>query len=405
VTRKPKENRPFLICMVLLAMTAAAPGTLSAQEEPARVEVGALVSALGLQDYGSMGGGVGGRVTVGLTRRIAIDMRVTLFPADAQPGFLSPGGKTLELFAGARGKFVTRRRFSVYGVLLPGLLRFSNTITHADNTSSIMGGRTHFALDMGTGVEFHPTSRWVAHLEWTGPLYAVRGAETGRSDPSPSGAVLILSVPAYIQSSAQFSAGLAYRIGHLKDDSFSAPTHLRWTLGPQFGYSAYTPTLISSLQVTRSSTAGAFASYRITRWLDADGALAGLSGEDRLHTPYSGGRITQGFGGVKVGIRGDRVGYFLKLRAGVQSHDAALKVRGSAAPPVFGRQNTTALDFGAVIETYLPRRLLLRLDVGDVMSFYRPVTILSDGEPVRQPARPSTDSINVAIGFGWRLSR
>jgi hypothetical protein len=308
--RKTNGNRPFLICVAALAVMAA-PGTLPAQDEPARVEVGTQVSTLGLRDYGPMGGGVGGRVTVGLTRRIAIDARVTLFPADAEPGFLSPGGKTLEIFAGARGKFVTRRRFSVYGVLLPGLLRFSNTITHLDDASVTRGSWTHFAIDMGTGVEFHPTSRWAAHAEWTGPLYAVRGAETGRSDPSPSGGVLILSVPAYIQSSAQFSAGLAYRIGHLKTDSFSAPTRLRWTLGPQFGYSAYTAPLASSLQVTRSSTVGAFASYRITRWLDADGALAGLSGEDRLHSPYSGGRIAQGLGGVKVGIRGDRVGYFL----------------------------------------------------------------------------------------------
>jgi hypothetical protein len=393
--------------MMGLMVSAAMPVSVSAQPpESARVEAGAQVSAFTF-DRSDTVAGVGGRVVVALTPRIAIDTRVTLFPADLPPDFRSQGGRTLEVFAGARGKFITARRFSVYGVLLPGLLHVSRTITDASGTSPKFGGATHFAVDMGTGVEFYPTSRWVISAEWTGPLYAVSGAEISRSDPSPSGAVLTLSVPASIKSTAQFSGGLAYRMGALHTSSAARPAGGRWTFGPQFGYTAYTGPLSAEVTVSRTPAIGAFGSFRIIRWVYADGAFAAQTKQDRLHSPFGGGHVLQALGGVKIGTARDRVGFFMKARAGVQNHGAALKATRSSTdgPPLFGSARNYAVDVGAVIESYLSRRLMLRIDAGNVRSFYRRVTILDRGQPVLQPAPATTDSIHAAIGFGWRLGR
>jgi hypothetical protein len=48
------------------------------------------------------------------------------------------------------------------------------------------------------------------------------------------------------------------------------------------------------------------------------------------------------------------------------------------------------LDYGAVIDSYAGRRLVVRVDAGDVVSF---------------SGYEATDSINVSVGFGCRLGK
>ena len=375
---------------VFVLFSIALAATTGAQDNPARVEAGGEVSLLGLKGSSAVGG-AGARVAIPLTPRVAIETRATLFPKKLPPGFLTQGGSTAELQVGARAAFFARRRFSIYGVLLPGLIHFSETVTFIQDSTVRTGGATHFALDMGIGTAFRLAPRWVGHAEWTGPVYAVRGTELGRSEPSPSGAVLVALLPASVQSTSQLSAGVAYQFGTLKDTGAPAEsTHPRWTIGPQFGHTTYAGDS-GDVDLARSATVGAFGSARIVKWLDADGAFTALLRREVVHSPAGGGRVLQAFGGVKLGVRRAGVGYFAKIRAGVQSHDAAVtSLFTTGAAPVIGRATTNGLDVGAVIESYLARGLLLRIDAGDIVTFTQV---------------ESRDSINVAIGIGWRLGR
>jgi hypothetical protein len=368
---------------VALALAARA----AAQEPPSGVEAGGHVAGL-FSTVLSSTTGIAARIAVPVAPRIAIEGRVTLFPERRQPAFLAQGGRTIELQVGARGTFIARRRFSVYGVLLPGLVRFTDTITAIANQTHTMGSATHFALDMGTGVEFRPAARWSAYAEWAGPLYAVRGTELGHSEPSPSGATLILELPASIQSTAQFNAGLSYRFGSAHERAPEAPEHPRWTAGAQAGHTTYTADF-GGLDLMRSTTIGAFGSAGILKWLDADAAFDALLRRELVHSPAGGGHVLQALAGVKAGTRSKRVGYFAKLRAGVRTRDSS--VTSPYSPdhrPVIGRSTTGVLDYGAVIESYAGRRLVVRVDAGDVVSFY---------------GHNTTDSLNVAVGIGWRL--
>lgn len=138
--------------------------------------------------------------------------------------------------------------------------------------------------------------------------------------------------------------------------------------------------------------------------MDADGGFDVLLRTDRGHSSNEGGRISQALGGVKLGRRVGRLGYFAKIRAGVQSHSEGLRVaRAPGQPPVYGRIYRPALDIGTVIETTLGRRFVWRVDAGDVMSFYPARTIMIEGKPVKDYAMPATDSLTVSTGVAWRF--
>jgi hypothetical protein len=379
-------RRAFSVALALaLALSSAA----AAQEPSSGVEAGGHVSTLA-STLSPQTTGVGARVAVPVAPRVAIDGRVTLFPQRRAPAFLAQGGRTIELQLGARGTFLAGRRFSLYGVLLPGVIHFTDTVIAIRDDTTTTGGATHFALDMGIGVELRPATQWTAYAEWTGPLYAVRGTEVGRSEPSPSGAVLIVELPASIVGTAQFNAGVAYRFRANRAPPADAVAHPRWTAGAATGHTTYTADF-GALDLLRSATVGGFASAGILHWLDADAAFDMLLRQEVVHSPAGGGRVLQAVGGVKAGVRSRRVGYFAKLRGGVRTRDGAVtSVSSSADGAVLGRSTARVLDLGAVIESYAGRGVMVRVDAGDLLSF--------DGYQ-------TADSINVVVGVGWRFGR
>jgi outer membrane protein with beta-barrel domain len=390
-----------LLAGVLSLAAALAPA--AAQDAPPHIELAVHASSLALENS-EVVGGIGGRVTIFITPRVSIDARATLFPAK-NPSSFTEGGRTLELFAGGRGEFVRSRRFSIYGLLLPGLVHFSSVVDTFTDASIVTTAATHFALDMGAGIEFTPSSRWVAHAELTRPLYVVHGKELARS-PLPGGAAIVFSAPASVQNSWQFDTGIGYRFGAPMSPDYGGARTAGWTVGTQIGYTVYTTAFNLDLAGTRSPTLGVFVSRGIARWVDAEGSLNGILRQEIETSAFSGGRVTQALGGVKVGTRRGRIGYFLKARAGAELHDAALKTLGATPPGrTVGRTTSIAFDLGAVVETRLGSRLLMRLDAGNLRSFYRPGSILVNGRPASQGTPKSADSINVAVGAGWRFGR
>jgi hypothetical protein len=185
---------------------------------------------------------------------------------------------------------------------------------------------------------------------------------------------------------------VSYRAGSLSARP-ETPGRGAWLVGADIGSATYAPTLSSD--VTTAARVGGFTSFPITTWMDGDaGVTVFLKNADRVHTPDDGGRIAQALGGVRLGRRLGRVGYFGKVRAGAQTHSQAVAPESRPGHSVIARHWRPAFEIGAVIETVVHPHLVWRLDAGDVMAFYP-----------RGDLRPAAHSIAVSSGLAWRFGR
>jgi len=394
--------------LVLLGLMAA--GNVRAQEPaPPRIEAGADVSSFQVP-YWPRDAGAGAHVTIAITPLIAIETRVRLFgPSDFSIPAVERGGRTFEFFSGARATFLSRGRFTAYGLLTPGLIHFSEVVTSLDRDTITIGSATRFAIDMGGGVSIRVHDRWSVHADWTGPLYGVDGfSELSTFPPAAERGIRLVTVPATIQATAQFSAGVSYRAG-----SIAAPIEPQrrgaWLVGGDFGAAAYAPVVPVSADVTRAARVGGFTSFPLTSWMDADIAADVYLRTDKGHASNEGGRISHALAGVKLGRRTRRVGYFGKIRVGVQSHSQGLLASADFDEPppyprpVFGRRYRPAIDVGTVIETPLWRRLVWRVDVSDIIAFYPEKVVMVGTHGVTNPAMPASDQILITSGLAWRF--
>jgi hypothetical protein len=67
------------------------------------------------------------------------------------------------------------------------------------------------------------------------------------------------------------------------------------------------------------------------------------------------------------------------------------------------RANSLVVDLGAVVERYLPKRMLVRFDAGDAISVYDSTTYTRDGVVEPAPAPTATHGVQMTVGFGWRF--
>jgi hypothetical protein len=393
----------FAGCGVLLGALLLGQAAPAAQQEAPRVEVGPELSLFQVK-YWPMDKGVGGRVAVALTPRIAIETRARIFTNRPVPDVMR-GGRTVQVFAGPKATFASRGRYSVYGVLLPGVIYFSRLVTNVDRDVVAVGPATHFALDMGLGAGVRLNRHWSAHADITGPLYAVRGfAHLSDFPPAAERGILLVDVNPSIERPFQVTAGVSYRAGAILR-SVDAPERGSWLVGADAGVIAYAPYVAVGPDVIKARRVGAFVSRALTSWMDADGGADLLLRVDRGHSTNEGGRLAHAVAGVKVGRRFGRLGYFVKLRAGVRSHSEGLLAIPDRGRPVYGRIYRPSIDFGAVIESAVGRRLVWRTDVGDLMWFHPSVPIEIEGKRVHDYAMPMTHSIVVSSGIGWRFGR
>lgn len=132
------------------------------------------------------------------------------------------------------------------------------------------------------------------------------------------------------------------------------------------------------------------------------------------------GRVTQAFGGVKVGKRFESWGIFAKARPGVVSFSQGqfdVIPTGPVTPTSFfeiqrSRVTSFATDIGGVLEFYPSKRIVTRFDAGDtIIHFTRqtnnqftfdPQTNLVVIGPVVRPAR-TTHSFQFMASVGFRF--
>jgi hypothetical protein len=384
----------------VLCLAGNAVAQAVAQGEQTRVEIGAGLAGMLVENDESasvkVSTGLTGQVDVNMARRLAIELRSSWFPRDQSIRFQTQGGQTFHLAAGAKATFVEGHRVALYGLVLPGLVHFTESLV----TLNRVGPTTHFALGLGGGVDVRATRRLAARLEWISDLYGYPGAEGPLSPPGSNGGQSQVSIAGGVTGTWQIRGGLTYRAGPWRAVESERRLTDRGAVGGQFTLTTFLDG--NGVRLRHVPGGRAYASYRLAEYVYADGVVGANPGSGVV-TKFQGGRMALGLAGVKIGLRRDRVGTFFKTRVGVIRHSWVLTA-ATTSPHSFnvGPSYVPALDLGAVVEIYVGRRFLIRLDAGDVVSLPRTVTFVRDGVPTPLDA-PSTDSIELAVGAGWRF--
>jgi opacity protein-like surface antigen len=426
--RRPSPSA--LLALLALTVSFSFASAAQAQDQFTRVEIGGQFDGIRLlnsAEHPEFKPGFGARLDWNLTRRFALESTVDFFPRNAPQtaGLAIQGGRTLQALFGARGKFITTRRYSVYGVMRAGLTYETNNVnsltlegTDGFSLLSASGPRTHFTLDLGGGIEFYPTQRWIFRAEVHASPYFV--GNTPVFNPTtlgPSGAPIVQSiVPGTIFSPWKISLGASYRLGALRDfsgdDNDEHQDHQSRFSGLTVGAQATSLSLqfIDGVDAaTTEAGVGPFASYHIWRFIEADTSMFLFPREEQTNGPRDGGRILQGFYGLRAGYRTRRIGFFAKVRPGFESNSRVLTSEtftlGSdpLVSETFGRATDFALDLGGVIELYPTKHFVIRLDAGDAVIFPGAGTISFNGTPSPAPALPRRDTLQFGVGFGWRF--
>jgi hypothetical protein len=242
---------------------------------------------------------------------------------------------------------------------------------------------THFTLDLGTGLAIAVRPRFVARVEVQRDLHAPRGIATPVI--LPNGSVSTFAPETRIASRWNLHVGASYGFGVPIAAASEPPMAGRWMIGPQFGYTM-------STSANAIGTLGMFATYRLSRYCDADFSAGGFLSDSLSPSVYEGGRVMQGVGGVRLGVRGGRLGVFFKARAGVNSYSKVAKIDTNVR--YLTRSTMPVIDIGGVVDASLTRRLVLRMEIGETLTF-------APGA-MDYPAQ-AIYSLPMRVGIGWRF--
>jgi len=398
-------SRYFFLCL-LIRMVLSVPSA-AAQDEFSRFEVGANFSAFravsDVQADVSFYPGLGGRLAYNLNRRLAFEAEIAGVPQGVPPTLLTQGGGVFSAVFGTRAKVLQSRHFAVFGLLRPGLLHFGG-VGAKQNGALEFRPHTFFTLNLGGGVEYYPSPRWILRFDIAGNPYRIPNS-TQRVISQPSGSPMTVKVQGEINDQFRLTFGLGYRLGKLQENSAEEPVAGKLEIGPQF-----TTTLmqrrISATGVQTEPGVGGFASYLLFRFLYADGSLIYYP---RGATPgfQDGGTLFEGLFGLKGGIRRDKLGLFGKLRPGfARSSDVVtgFTSSGGSVQETLDTYHTFAVDFGGVIEIYTTKRQLIRIDVGDTHLYYHTTFIHNpDGSVTTLPGGTRQHSIQTSVSYAWRF--
>ena len=397
------------LLLILGIFTCFAPAAL-AQEEFSRFEIGAQFAAFrGVSDVQadvSFFPGLGARFAYNFNRRLAFEAEVDGVPQGMPPTLRTQGGRVLTGVFGIRAKVLQSGRFAVFGLMRPGFERFGG-VGETPNQAIVFQPRTFFTLNLGGGLEYYPSPRWILRFDITGNPYRIPNST--QTVLSPGGTTALLPLPGEINDQFRLIFGVAYRLGKLRENPREGPVSGKLEFGPQL-----TTTLIqrrlSGTGVQTEPGFGGFASYQIFRFLYADGSLMYYP-RDSLPGFQDGGTLFQGVFGLKGGVRRSRLGLFGKARPGfvrssnvVQGFTQTAPGSGVPSGAIFGTYHTFAMDLGGVIEVYATRRQLLRFDLGDTHLYYHTTFITNpDGSLTTLPGGTRQHSIQLSVAYAWRF--
>jgi Outer membrane protein beta-barrel domain len=375
----------------LAALFAAMPAR--AQDRYSRAELGAQYSIIrenNLNKEAANFSGVGGRFDWNFNRRLAFESQIDYFPQQGLPLPLLQGGQTLQAVFGVRAKAIQTRRISVFGLVRPGLLHFTDVQVLSGTNTYTTQPATYFVLNLGGGIEYYPSPRWILRADIEGNPYQI-----------PAYSANGLVQPGKINDTTRLSFGLAYRVGALQENESESKLPGNWEVGPLF----------STLGIAREGLAnnvrteaglGGYASYRFYGVLYLDGDLLYFPQGTSFSGPHDGGTILQGLVGLKGGIRRNHFGIFGKVRPGFNSYSMAL-TGINAGTDSYGRATCFVLDLGGIVEFYPTEKSTLRIEAGDTHISFGTRDVNIDGTTQAFPGGKLQHSIQFMFGYGWRF--
>lgn len=387
------------ICVLLLFLLGA-PG-VSAQTDYTRFEFGGEYSLVRLTtaDLGAANySGFGGRFDWNLNRRLALEAQVDFFPQNLRPLISIQGGQTVQGAFGIRAKVVQTRRVSVFGLVRPGFFHFTDVLYGNPNSSSGFSTRpeTHFAMNIGGGLEYYASPRWVLRADIEGNPYRVPNSTAYLPGGGKS---LILG---QIDDTTRLSFGVAYRPGALVENEKERNVAGKWEFGPLFSTMMITREGPSD-GVTTEPGFGGYASYRFYHVFYLDGDLVYFPKGTDSSGPHDGGTILQGLFGLKGGIRRNHFGIFGKVRPGFHSYSDALSSVSSSGTYGYDRSTNFVLDLGGIVEFYPSERSTLRFEAGDTHIYFGTKDVTVDGTPQPTGGGKLRHTIQFTTGYGWRF--
>jgi hypothetical protein len=379
-----------------LLLFGAAPAL--AQSPYSRIELGAQTSVMtGNYDSGlDSDFGFGGRFTYNFSRYIALDTQLDFYPSQHRSPDFQEGGQRLAGFAGMKAGW-RRNKFGLFWKVRPGFLSFSEV---PELNTPEFRRVTHLALDLGGVLELYPSRRILIRID-AGEMLARYGE---RTTPLTPGAFLI--APGEIAPFFQTSVGLSYRIGDVREQSSAelsrADSARHLEIGGEFGWLGL-PGPPPSFELRDNQGVGGRFTYNLRPWLGLDARLVYFYRGSGQVGFQEGGDILQGFFGPKVGIRGRRVGAFLKFEPGFTSYDQSDNGLPEFLQNRFVRSTHFSFDAGGVFEVYPSSRTVLRFDAGEVNVFYgkKTIDLLEGGTAVADGYHHI--GIAVSTSFAWRF--
>jgi hypothetical protein len=208
------QKRTWSIAATMMCGWALGTAVAAAQPASSRVEVGGQLHLLRPSESSTSNVGVGGRVTVDVTRWWSVEGEVQFFPDDTYSDTSRlPDGTRLGIDyerrratilggvkAGYRGD-----RFGVFGKLRPGVTSLADrgVDCRGDVCALVLLAvpeyRPEFALDLGGVFEWYPSARWVGRVDVGSLMIRHRSS----APPCPAGGCTSQNVAA--------SAGVGFR--------------------------------------------------------------------------------------------------------------------------------------------------------------------------------------------------
>jgi hypothetical protein len=392
--------RAFLRFARLAPCALFAVVAVRAQDTYTRAEIGAEFSTIrqtlpggGAKNYP----GFGGRFDWNLTRRLAIESQVDFFPEHSGSVIYKQGGQTLQAVAGLRAKVIQTRRLSVFGLVRPGVIRFTDVLYYRGYPATGVKPFTYFVLNLGGGLEYYLSDRWALRADIEGDPYRVANATVSFSG---GGTGFVIGK---IEDTTRLSFGVAYRPGASIENQPEHGVDGRLEVGPLF------TTMISAREgigVRADPGFGGYTSYKLYKVFYLDGDVLYFPRDTSASGAHDGGQILQALAGVKGGIRRNHFGFFGKVRPGFNSYSKALtstNTTNSAAVSSYDRSTSFALDLGGIIEFYPAEHGTFRLEVGDTHLFFGNRNVNDNGMIVPSPGSALRHSIEFITGYGWRF--
>jgi hypothetical protein len=379
-----------VVLMVFLFVPAS-----PAQDEYSAVELGAQYSIIRNTNsslQASNFSGFGGRFDWNFNRRLAFESQVDFFPEHGIPLPLVQGGRATEAVFGLRAKVIQTRNFSVFGLVRPGLLHYTDVEVPSAQTpgSFTTQPATYFVLNLGGGIEYYPSPRWILRADIEGDPYRV-----------PAATAAGFTQTGKIDDTTRLSFGVAYRVGTLAENEHEEKVPGNWEFGPLFSAMVISREGLTD-NVRTEPGVGGYASYRFYGVFYVDGDVLYFPRNAGPSGPHDGGTILQTLVGIKGGIRRNHFGFFGKVRPGFNSYSDALSSITSSGDG-YSRSTNFVLDLGGIVEFYPTAGSTLRIEAGDTHIYFgtRDVNVGGVVEPF--PGGKLQHSIQLVLGYGWRF--